>query len=203
MKLFASKPENILPLEGEAYYHGPVFGIAESDRFLETLLQGLEWQNDRALIMGKMIETRRKVAWYADRPFDYTYSGSTKRALPWHALLLQIRERVQLLTGESFNSCLANLYHDGEDGMAYHSDAEAMLKPFGVIASLSFGAQRRFLFKHKRNRQRVTVELEHGSLLCMQGACQRNWLHRLPPMARINEPRVNLTFRQMREFSAQ
>jgi alkylated DNA repair dioxygenase AlkB len=99
------------------------------------------------------------------------------------------------LTGETYNSCLLNLYHNGSEGMAWHSDGEKDLKKDGAIASLSFGAERKFAFKHKAMGNRVDVLLEHGSLLVMKGTTQRFWLHRLPPTKKINSSRVNLTFR--------
>ncbi len=97
--------------------------------------------------------------------------------------------------GETFNSCLLNLYHDGNEGMAWHSDAENDLKKNGAIGSLSFGAERKFLFKHKKTKETVSKILEHGSLLVMKDATQSNWLHRLPPTKMECLPRVNLTFR--------
>jgi len=90
---------------------------------------------------------------------------------------------------------LANLYHDGSEGMAWHSDGEKDLKKDGAIASLSFGAERKFAFKHKQSKETVSMVLEHGSLLVMKDTTQTNWLHRLPPTKRINKPRINLTFR--------
>jgi alkylated DNA repair dioxygenase AlkB len=102
---------------------------------------------------------------------------------------------VEAKTGETFNSCLLNLYHSGEEGMAWHSDGEKDLKKNGAIASLSFGAERRFLFKHKETKQNVSVQLEKGSLLVMKGSTQTHWLHRLPPTKKVKTPRINLTFR--------
>ena len=102
---------------------------------------------------------------------------------------------VEKETGETFNSCLLNLYHSGDEGMAWHSDGEKDLKKNGAIGSLSFGAERKFSFKHKETKETVSIQLEHGSLLVMKGATQTNWLHRLPPTKRINQPRINLTFR--------
>ena len=98
-------------------------------------------------------------------------------------------------TGETFNSCLVNLYHDGSEGMAWHSDGEKDLKKDGAIGSLSFGAERKFAFKHKQSKETILIVLEHGSLLIMKDTTQTNWLHRLPPTKRINKPRINLTFR--------
>jgi alkylated DNA repair dioxygenase AlkB len=112
---------------------------------------------------------------------------------------MQLKALVEEQTGEQFNSCLLNLYHNGNEGMTWHSDGEKELKKNGAIASLSFGAERKFSFKHKVTKQTVSVMLEHGSLLVMKGTTQTFWLHRLPPTTKVNTPRVNLTFRYMVE----
>ena len=186
---------NLLPQDGEVYYYGRVMTYAEADQYLQTLLATIPWRNDEAVIFGKRIETKRKVAWYGDRPFEYTYSNLTKTALPWTPALLQLKALVERLTGETYNSCLLNLYHDGSEGMAWHSDGERDLKESGAIASLSFGAERMFAFKHKSSKARIALLLQHGSLLVMAGQTQRYWLHRLPPTKTPHSARVNLTFR--------
>jgi alkylated DNA repair dioxygenase AlkB len=195
---------NLLPSEGEVFYFGKVFSEKNADFYLERLLNTIEWKNDDAFILGKHIITKRKVAWYGDRPFSYTYSKSTKYALPWTSELLELKKIAEEKSGSSYNSCLLNLYHNNEEGMAYHSYDEKMLKDEGAIASLSFGAQRNFLFRHKKAKENnlptITVTLEHGSLLVMQGATQKNWLHRLPPTKKLMGARVNLTFRTIVQF---
>lgn len=186
---------NLLPYEGEVYYYGKIFPAEEADGILAELLQDIAWKNDEAVIFGKKIITKRKVAWYGDAEFEYGYSGVTKKALLWTPGLLQLKSICEQKTGETFNSCLLNLYHDGDEGMAYHSDGEKDLKENGAIASLSFGAERKFSFKHKQTKERKDLFLEHGSLLVMTGETQKYWLHRLPPSKRVSEPRINLTFR--------
>lgn len=163
------------------------------------LLEKIDWRNDEAFIFGKKIITKRKVAWYGDFPFSYTYSNTTKSAIPWTRELLQLKALVEKETGENYNSCLLNLYHSGEEGMAWHSDGEIDLKKDGAIASLSFGAQRKFAFKHKKTSEKVEIILEPGSLLVMKDATQTNWLHRLPPTKKVTQPRINLTFRTIEE----
>lgn len=193
----STKPIEYLPQDGSSVYYGVICTQQEADDFLEELLANIEWKNDEAVIFGKHIITKRKVAWYGDQAFDYTYSNTTKRALAWTPALLKIKQQVEQLTGESFNSCLLNLYHDGNEGMAWHSDGETELKKHGAIASVSFGAQRKFCFKHKESKEKIDIQLEHGSLLVMSGTTQQHWLHRLPPTKKVNSPRVNLTFRTM------
>ncbi len=202
MKLFnehADPRTNLLPSDGAVYYHGAIFARDEADEYCNKLLNTIDWRRDEALIYGKRITTKREVAWYGERAFDYTYSGVTRKALPWTEALLQLKQTAEQHSGSTFNSCLLNLYHDGTEGMAWHSDAEKDLIKHGVIASLSFGAERRFLFKHKQSGQKVEQVLEHGSLLIMSGATQDHWLHSLPKSARIHTPRINLTFRTIRE----
>jgi alkylated DNA repair dioxygenase AlkB len=198
MDLFDNEIEglkNLLPKDGIVNYYGRLFTNQEANHYFDCLLNTIEWKNDQAIIYGKLIITKRKVAWYGDSDFEYTYSNNTKRALPWTKELLELKSIVEKKTGEKFNSCLLNLYHSGDEGMAWHSDAEKDLKKDGAIGSLSFGAQRKFAFKHKETKETVSLILEHGSLLVMKGTTQTHWLHRLPPTTLITKPRVNLTFR--------
>ncbi len=186
---------NLLPHDGTVNYYGKLFPVMEANQYLESLLHTIEWKNDEAIIFGKRIVTKRKVAWYGDQDFEYTYSNTTKRALPWTQDLLALKKVTEKVSGEKFNSCLLNLYHNGAEGMAWHSDGEKDLKKNGAIASLSFGAERKFSFKHKLTKETVSIILEHGSLLIMKDITQTHWLHRLPPTKLVFKPRVNLTFR--------
>lgn len=196
MDLFNNDPfQNLLPHNGDVQYYRKIFDAQKANRYFEKLMDTVEWKNDEAVIFGKLIATKRKVAWYGDIPFEYTYSNKTKTALPWTKELLELKTVVENQTGETFNSCLLNLYHDGTEGMAWHSDGEKDLKKDGAIASLSFGTTRKFSFKHKETKKTISVNLEHGSLLVMAGKTQTHWLHRLPPAKRIKTPRINLTFR--------
>jgi alkylated DNA repair dioxygenase AlkB len=198
MNLFETlleEPINILPCDGIANYYGEILDNIDSDNYFDRLFQELAWRPDQAVIFGKHIETKRKVAWYADHPFSYTYSNITKSALPWTPNLLMLKNLVEEHTQETYNSCLANLYHDGSEGMAWHSDGEKDLKKNGAIASLSLGAERKFSFKHKLSKEVISLSLQAGSLLVMKGVTQQHWLHRLPPTTTVKQPRINLTFR--------
>lgn len=200
MDLFNQTPDtsrNLLPKDGIVQYFGRLFTTAIANEYFEKLMQSIEWKNDQAIIYGKLIVTKRKVAWYGDAAFDYTYSNTTKLALPWTPELLELKSIIEEKTGEQFNSCLLNLYHNGDEGMAWHSDAEKALKKNGAIGSMSFGAERKFAFKHKESNETVSLILEHGSLLVMKGTTQTNWLHRLPPTKLVSKPRINLTFRMI------
>jgi len=188
---------NLLPCDGVVNYHGPIMTRGEADRFYDALMSEIGWQHDQAIMFGKLVVTKRKVAWYADWPASYTYSKITKTAQLWTQTLLELRGLVQRHSGEEYNSCLLNLYHDGSEGMAWHSDAERDLKRDGAIGSLSFGAERKFALKHKRSKETVSKALEHGSLLVMKGTTQTHWLHRIPPTKTILSARINLTFRSL------
>ncbi len=200
MSLFpdtANPLKNLLPQDGTVNYYGTVFTKNEADDFYNYLLTEIPWRPDEAVIFGKLIETKRKIAWYGDESFEYTYSGRTKRALSWTPQLLALKEACENLTGEKYNSCLLNLYHDGSEGMAWHGDGEKDLKKNGAIASLTFGAERKFAFKHKATKEKVELQLSHGSLLVMKDETQSHWLHRLPPTKKVSSPRINLTFRSI------
>ena len=201
MDLFSTTglSDNLLPKDGSVYYYGRILGANEANNLLKELLSTIEWKNDQSVIFGNLIVTKRKVAWYADKAFEYTYSNIVKTALPWTPALLRIKAIAEEKTGETYNSCLLNLYHTGSEGMAWHSDGEKDLKKDGAIASISFGAERKFSFKHKNTKETVSVMLEHGSLLVMKGTTQTHWLHRLPPTKTVHTPRVNLTFRTIEE----
>lgn len=189
--------KNLLPYDGTVNYYGIV--IPRAQEYLPQLLNEIDWQHDQAIIFGKLVTTKRKVAWYGDKAYSYKYSGIEKVASPWNSTLLQLKDEIEKISGETFNSCLLNLYHDGNEGMARHSDGEKDLKKNGAIASVSFGAERKFSFKHKDSKEKIDILLEDGSLLIMKDQTQTHWLHRLPPTKKIHTPRVNLTFRSIEE----
>lgn len=191
-------PIAVLPEGSDVLYYGNVFEKDIADRYTQALLENIQWQPDQAKIFGRTIITKRKVAWYASEKFMYTYSNITKQALLFTPLLLELKQVVEEHTHTTYNSCLLNLYHDGSEGMAWHSDSERELVAQHGIGSLSFGAERKFAFKNKTTKKVVSITLEHGSLLLMQGNCQQNWLHRLPVATKIFTPRINLTFRKMK-----
>ena len=190
---------NLLPYGGTVLYYGKIISFAEANHYFNELYNNIEWKHDEAVVFGKHIVTSRKVAWYGDEAFDYTYSNTTKKALPWTKELLELKKLAEEKTEATYNSCLLNLYHEGNEGMAWHSDSEKMLQKNGAIASFTFGAERKFAFKHKESKAIVSLILEHGSLLVMKDETQSHWLHRLPPTTLIKRPRINLTFRTIIE----
>ena len=188
---------NLLGIEGVAYYYGKILTFDEANRFLHSLLQNIPWKNDEAVVFGKHIVTKRKTAWYGDSNYLYIYSNSAKQALPWTRELMNIRQIIENISNTKFNSCLLNLYHNGNEGLGWHSDDEKSIQENSTIASVSFGAERRFSFKHKQSQKTISLLLEHGSLLLMKEGTQKNWLHSLPKSKKIIQPRINLTFRRM------
>jgi len=198
MELFDTDSSiNILPTGGEVNYFGKVLTPQNAQQYLQNLLQTIQWKNDEAIIFGKHIITKRMVAWYGDDNFSYTYSKTTKHAFIWTKELMELKEIIENKTQTKFNSCLLNLYHNGSEGMGWHSDDEKSLQKDSTIASLSLGAERRFLLKHNLSKETIAVQLQTGSLLVMKGATQTNWVHSLPKTTKVTTPRINLTFRAM------
>ena len=192
-----NKIVQVLNRDGRVDYYGKITTNVEANLYFEILLQNIVWKNDEAIILGKHIITKRKTAWYGDSDYLYTYSNTTRRALPWTSELRDLKQLVEKLTETKFNSCLLNLYHDGNEGLAWHSDDEKVLRRNGTIASLSFGVERKFSLKHKKTKQTISIILEHGSLLVMKDETQIYWLHSLPKTKKIVMPRINLTFREI------
>lgn len=189
--------QNLLPFDGEVNYYGPIINAKEHALYFALLLETIAWKQDEAIIFGKKIITQRKVAWYGDSVYDYTYSNTTKTSLIWTPILLELKQKVEQLLNTTFNSCLLNLYHSGDEGVGWHSDDEKMLERGGEIASLSFGAERQFSLKHKTEKAKTSLILQSGSLLVMKGKTQIYWLHSLPKTKKVKGARINLTFRKM------
>lgn len=188
---------NLLPRDGTAIYHGRALEPPAARNYYDALICTLPWQHDEVMMFGKRIVTAREVAWFADAGIPYRYSGTVKQAAAWTPALAELKSLVEARTGVTFNSCLANLYHDGREGMGWHSDDEKALVRHAAIASLSLGAERPFAFRHKTTGETVSLVLEDGSLLVMADETQDHWKHALPKSARVREPRINLTFRLM------
>lgn len=187
--------QNLLPKDGIVLFYPAIISEKQSDAYFKDLMEQIEWRHDEAVIYGKKIITRRKVAWYGEKPFSYTYSRTTKTALYWTPALKQLKEIAEQVSGETYNSCLLNLYHNGMEGMAWHSDGETELKKNGAIASISLGADRKFSFRHKLTKEKVDLILPKRSLLVMKDVTQTFWQHSLPVSKRVQQARINLTFR--------
>jgi len=191
------EPENLLPKDGIAIYHGVVLNEKEATRICKELLDTIPWKQDEVVMFGKKIMTKRKVAWFADAGITYTYAGVKKSGLQWTEALLGIKQKIEAITGASYNACLLNLYHEGEEGMGWHRDNEKEIIAESSIASVSLGAARKFAFKHATTNERLDIELANGSLLDMKGPIQQYWYHSLPKTKKVKQMRINLTFRRM------
>jgi alkylated DNA repair dioxygenase AlkB len=186
--------------DGEVLFYRHFFDFTEGQNILNILVAELEWKQEYIKMYGKLIPIPRLTAWYGDADKPYSYSGISMSPLEWHPLLLEIKSRIETVCDRSFNGVLINYYRDGNDGMSWHADDEHELGKNPVIGSVSFGGTRKFSFKHKNtahpnNKQLVDIDLTHGSLLLMTGACQSFWLHRIGKTKKHVEPRINLTFR--------
>ena len=190
-------PLNIIHQDGIALYHEKVISDEQIKPLYDELLNEINWENERVVMFGKEIITKRKVAFYSDVSIAYTYSSKTKIGLPWKDPLIILKNIVESLTKQTYNACLLNLYHNGDEAMGWHSDNEKEIIANSTIASLSIGASRKFSFKHKVTKETISIQLENGSLLEMKGTIQSHWLHALPKSKKITESRINLTFRQM------
>lgn len=191
--------ENILPYDGVVEDFGLILDTEQSQKYLNYFLQHLSWQQDEVILHGQYYKTERKVVWYGDENYQYHYSGMAKQAHVWNPALFRLKQHIEQLTGQQFNSCLANLYENGTQAVGWHSDDEpSLISKTGketVIASLSLGATRKFSFKHKFKAEKVDLLLQAGQLIVMRGATQGYWKHALAKSTRVIEPRVNLTFR--------
>lgn len=193
----ASEPIIILAKDGQADYYSGFYDPDECDHLFQSLLSSVSWESDHIQMFGKLLTTSRKVAWVADPQCSYTYSGVQKVPQNWTKELLQIKHKLEQISRHTYNSCLLNLYHDGNEGMGWHSDNEKELDSSASIASLSFGAQRKFAFRHKQDKTTSPLFLENGSLLLMHPPIQEYWHHSLLKTKIVIGPRINLTFRKV------
>ena len=202
MSIFSSEEhsKNInlnLPNADIAYYP-KFFSEKIADSYFETLLNETNWRQDDIKLFGKTYKQPRLTALYGEDGKNYTYSGITMNPLPFTSVLREIKEKVEEVSEEKFNVVLLNLYRDGQDSNGWHSDDEKELGENPVIASVSFGAERKFYLKHKEDKSaKHKIVLENGSLLIMKEQTQRFWKHQIPKTKKNISPRVNLTFRKI------
>jgi len=185
--------------DGDLTYVPEFLSTPVGDRLLSDLSATVFWTRPRVTIFGRQVDSPRLAAWYGDRESTYRYSGLVNKPLPWLPELLEIRHCVQQYLEVRFDGVLLNFYRTGQDSMGWHSDDEKELGENPVIASVSLGASRRFLLRHRRCSDLPVHEvmLDHGSLLLMQGTTQKNWRHSVPRMRNQDSPRLNLTFRRI------
>lgn len=201
VKHIMNHSENLLPMDG-VVHHFENWMSSKTEELFQFLAKEVDWKQDEVVMFGKRVTMRRLTAWYGDRPFEYTYSQVSRQALPWTKYLAELKAEVEKISGETFNSCLLNFYHDGEDYMGWHSDDEPELDPHASIASVSLGAKRKFSFKHRRSKETVSIFLNNGSILLMKPPTQQHWLHTLRKSKMVSDGRINLTFRTVRDANS-
>jgi alkylated DNA repair dioxygenase AlkB len=194
MDLFSDEGLQPIPIEdGElALLHRLPLPIGNAEVFARLLAE-TAWRHETIVVYGKRHLQPRLTAWHGEA--SYTYSGLRLDPLPMTPLLRQLRSAVEAATGHRYNSVLLNYYRDGADSMGMHSDDEPELGPHPAIASLSYGATRSFILRHKRSKRTLKLDLADGNLLLMAGSLQKNWLHGINKTAKPTGPRLNLTFR--------
>ncbi|MBW4504892.1 MAG: alpha-ketoglutarate-dependent dioxygenase AlkB [Scytonema hyalinum WJT4-NPBG1] len=187
--------------DGEVIIYRSFFNGLESNQLFKELFDSINWRQDKMKIFGKEVDLPRLTAWYGDGGKSYTYSGITMNPDAWTPILLLIKERIEEVVQEKFNSVLINLYRNGKDYVSWHSDDEPELGINPIIASVSFGQTRRFQLKHKLNKdlEKVEITLTDGSLLLMKGSTQHFWHHQIPKTSKQLKERINLTFRVIKQ----
>ena len=199
--LFAPKPtDNLLPYDGQLNDLGIIIDYPSS--LFYKLVTELPWQSDVVTLFGKTHVTTRQIVWMGDSDIDYQYSGHSRQTIPWTDTMFHVKHYVEeqlsaLGINANFNSCLLNYYPSGEDGMGYHADDEKELGVQPIIASLSFGATRKFVLKHKKTQDKVELYLESGQLIVMHGDTQSFWKHSITKTKMVDTGRISLTFRQI------
>lgn len=184
----------IIERDGRLDYYESVF--KDHEYLFDVLYQELAWRQDEITLFGKTHPIPRLQAWYGDPDAYYTYSRIKLTPLAWTPTLLKIKKICEDISGQEFQGVLCNLYRDGRDYAAWHSDNEKELGQNPTIASVSLGAKRRFQLKHMQG-EREAIELESGSLVVMSGELQEFWKHQLAKTQKTCGPRINLTFRPL------
>ncbi|MFD2561704.1 alpha-ketoglutarate-dependent dioxygenase AlkB family protein [Aquimarina rubra] len=197
MDLFASQnsPIQLKMPDGDVCYYPHFYDSNQADQLFKTLMETIQWQQDDIKVFGKVYKQPRLTALYASNKNTYTYSNITMTPHLFTDELLLIKEKIELVSSNTFTTCLLNLYRDGQDSNGWHADNEKELGPEPLIASVSLGEERWFHFKHRTKNLKQKILLQHGSLLIMRGKTQENWLHQIPKSKKITKPRINLTFR--------
>lgn len=188
---------------GELEYRSSWLSRDESRQYFYALEKQISWQQPTIKIYGMDRKIPRLQAWFGEEGAVMTYSKTRFLPQPWHPLLVDLKARIERLSGRQFNSVLANLYRSGEDSVGWHADDEAELGENPVIASLSLGGPRVFRLRPKptsvpaRGLKGVAQPLSSGDLIIMKGETQRHWHHAILKERHANEPRINLTFRRV------
>jgi len=192
------KSDTTIIENGEYLFIPNFFNNPESDNFFKLLKEKILWKQESMNMYGKQIAFPRLTAWYGNDDKPYSFSGITLSPNPWNPVILEIKNRIEPKANVCFNSVLLNRYRDGKDSISWHTDAEPELGKNPIIASVNFGATRKFQLRHVRTKEKIEIELTHGSLLIMQGELQHYWQHQVPKTNKTIGERINLTFRVLK-----
>jgi alkylated DNA repair dioxygenase AlkB len=188
--------KTIISTDGEVILYPNFFSTKESNQLFSDLYSSVNWKQEIIQFFGKQMPIPRLTAWYGDQGKSYTYSGIEQHPEHWNPTLKLIKSKIEQIAQVSFNSVLLNLYRDGKDSVSWHSDDEPELGENPIIASVSFGATRRFSLRNKHSKNhKIDIDLASGSFLLMQGETQHFWQHQIAKTAKEIQPRINLTFR--------
>lgn len=193
---FLKKEIGIFQIEdGEYQFYPNFFNTIESNIYFEDLIKNINWRQESMIMYGKKIPFPRLTSWYGDNDKPYSFSGITLNPNIWTNTLLEIKNKISIHTNAVFNSVLLNRYRNGNDSISWHTDAEKELGHNPIIASVNFGATRKFQLRHIKTGEKIEIELQNGSLLIMQGSLQHFWQHQVPKTSKPVSERINLTFR--------
>lgn len=192
-------PWELLSGASSAVLHSAVLEPDKALDAFENLHAQTPWEQHNVVVYGRSIAQPRLVAWFAPPGVTYRYAGLTLEPHALTPLLIQLKKRVEVIAGAQFNSVLMNLYRTGADSNGWHADNEPEFGVDPVIASLSLGATRRFDLRNRETKETIKTNLASGDLVVMSGDCQREWIHQAPKQLRVQEPRINLTFRMVQK----
>jgi alkylated DNA repair dioxygenase AlkB len=195
MSLFHDDVVELLPYDFGAILYSNVWDMEHSNQLMQRLSVDLQWEQVFVEVFNRRAPQPRLTCWYGDEGKSYSYSGTRLTPLPWTQLLIDIKQRTEEVAGVTFNSVLANLYRDGSDSVSWHADNEPELGTEPTIASVTFGATRRFDMRHRNSNEKVSIGLSSGSVLVMSGLSQARWQHQIAKTKKLIGPRINLTFR--------
>jgi len=183
--------------DSDISYFPHFFSSEKASDYFKVLKSETEWQQDTITLYGQSYLQPRLTALFGNTIKPYSYSGITMFPKPFTPTLLKIKSKIEVVSETKYNVVLLNLYRHGNDSIGWHSDDEKELGKDPNIASVSFGAERMFHLKHNKEKISFKIKLENGSLLLMKGATQHFWKHQIPKSKKINQLRINLTFRRI------
>lgn len=195
---FASEPLFLGLPDAEIIYYPEFYDKPAADLMYTELVKDILWQQDEIRVFGKIHPQPRLTALYGNEGKSYSYSNIKMQPHPWNLLLQKIKSEVEKVAETHFSTVLLNYYRDGKDSNGWHADNEKELGRNPIIASVSFGEERKFQLKHNINSNaKMTLNLNHGSLLLMKEGSQVHYKHQIPKASQSKKARVNLTFRMI------